>query len=218
MVCIAKNTLYAQFALLETHCGRNTEKPRVRAIDGSHGVWPRPPLPNRKIGNYPDYFRFWAERAIIAIISDHCRWTENFFIGQHWVDNKLSQPLTGICGDHWSGLTVMIEWVKWFKMLQNDVYYLTASIGSDDEVIGYFSHGWQFHLLLLLTISSPAMVDKGLTWVWPGYWAELSQQNNFCATSLCTITCNCRKGILYSSNAQCVWHLPQLQQREVAWG
>ena len=50
---------------------RNTEKPR--AIDGSHGVWPRPPLPNRKIGNYPDYFRFWAERAIIAIISDHCR-------------------------------------------------------------------------------------------------------------------------------------------------
>ena len=35
----------------------------------------------------------------------------------------------------------MIEWVKWFKMLQNDVYYLTASIGSDDEVIGYFSHG-----------------------------------------------------------------------------
>ena len=42
------------------------------------------------------------------------------------------------------------------------------------------------------------MVDKGLTWVWPGYWAELSQQNNFCATSLCTITYNCRKGILYT--------------------
>ena len=131
------------------YIARNTEKPRVRAIDGSHGVWPRPPLPNRKIGNYPDYFRFWAERAIIAIISDHCRWTENFFIGQQWVDNKLSQLLTGICGDDWCGLTVKIEWEKQFENnLENWIHFMAngTTTSNDEEVIEYFfipAVGWQ---------------------------------------------------------------------------
>ena len=106
---IAKNTRAIQRIRAQyREYTRNTGKPRVRAIDGSHGVWPRPPLPNRKIGNYPDYFRFWAERAIIAIISDHCRWTENFFIGQQWVDNKL---LTGICGGDWWPVSNCDDWM-----------------------------------------------------------------------------------------------------------
>ena len=108
-VYIAKNTRAIQRIRAQyREYTRNTGKPRVRAIDGSHGVWPRPPLPNRKIGNYPDYFRFWAERAIIAIISDHCRWTENFFIGQQWVDNKL---LTGICGGDWWPVSNCDDWM-----------------------------------------------------------------------------------------------------------
>ena len=92
----------------------NTGTPR--AIDGSHGFWPSPPLRNRKRGNYPDYFRFWAERAIIAIISDHCWANGNFFIGQQSTTGwqQIVNAVNRVCGRE-SGLTARFTWEMVFR-------------------------------------------------------------------------------------------------------
>ena len=76
-------------------------------------------------------------------------------------------------------VTVMIEWGK-EKYPKCCRVQSATSISSDDDVIGNF--------FLWLTISSPPpMVDKGLTRVRAGHWTELSQQNNFSATSLSSV-------------------------------
>ena len=99
----------------------NTGTPR--AIDGSHGFWPSPPLRNRKRGNYPDYFRFWAERAIIAIISDHCWANGNFFIGQQSTTGwqQIVNAVNRVCGREW-GLTVKVHFGNGF--LPNAFLYM----------------------------------------------------------------------------------------------
>ena len=97
-----------KYSVKDVNTVGNTGTPR--AIDGSHGFWPSPPLRNRKRGNYPDYFRFWAERAIIAIISDHCWANGNFFIGQQSTTGwqQIVNAVNRVCGRE-SGLTAKVD-------------------------------------------------------------------------------------------------------------
>ena len=102
-----------KYSVKDVNTVENTGTPR--AIDGSHGFWPSPPLRNRKRGNYPDYFRFWAERAIIAIISDHCCANGNFFIGQQSTTGwqQIVNAVNRVCGRE-SGLTVKVHFGNGF--------------------------------------------------------------------------------------------------------